>query len=155
MKRAHSFTLLFIMFSAVLAFTACSTGVDSMVDNYNEGFSAITNQKLVSTGISIYDPDFKAENMLSARYTVDTLDTLCLWGPNDASKYQWKAVMTDGSEEVFDAENPATVDLGTNQALIEYLPTSGLSKWAKYTLTLTVSDADGNEYSDSALLVVF
>lgn len=135
----------------LMLFTACTSGVNSMVEDYNHNFSAAKNTN--TTSISIYDKDFSATNMLSGRYTLAAHDTLCLLAPNDASQYQWRATMTDGRN--FDSKDPRFIELGAQQQLTIYVPDSGLEQWAKYDLTLTVYDAEGTTYSDTASLVVY
>ena len=140
-----------IVFFMQLMFVACNSGVNSMVEDYNDNFNA--SKTSITKIVSITDEDFSESNMLSLRYTLAAYDTLCLLAPNDGKKYQWTAVMTDGRN--FDSTKPQTLDLGSTQQLTVYVPNSKLAQWSKYDLTLTVYDAAGTKYTDTAVLVVY
>ena len=155
MNRTTFVTLLFAMLALAL-FAACSSGVDSMVDNYNEGFTFEQGSvTYISPSVSIYDADFDERSMLPSRITVNELDTLCLYGPSDGASYNWTATMIGGKD--YDEEHPATPSLPYDPALPSltvYIPDSQLETWASYKLKLEVSAADGTTYSCTTSLAI-
>ncbi|MBQ6781149.1 MAG: hypothetical protein IJP62_07920 [Treponema sp.] len=138
----------FIMTVTSLFSVACSNGIDTMVDNYNGGF---TVAKTVIKAPSILDADFNASSMLDLRYSVSYDSTLCLSAPTDGIKYEWTATLVESAPGVNAEEN---VTLGSGQTLSIFIRTSGLSKWCVYRLKLTVTGEDLKTYTDTARLIV-
>ena len=138
----------FIMTVTSLFSVACSNGIDTMVDNYNGGF---TVAKTVIKAPSILDADFNASSMLDLRYSVSYDSTLCLSAPTDGIKYDWTATLVESAPGV-EAEEKVT--LGSGQSLNIFIRNSGLSKWCVYRLKLTVTGEDLKTYTDTARLIV-
>ena len=138
----------FIMTVTSLFFVACENGIDTMVDNYNGGF---TVAKTVLKGPSILDADFNESSMLDLRYSVSYDSTLCLSAPSDGIKYEWTATLVESAPGV-NAEE--TVTLGSGQDLSIFIRNSGLAKWCVYRLKLTVTGEDLRTYTDTARLIV-
>lgn len=144
--------LKFILLLLILLITGCKSGMDSMLEDYNGNFTV--DYDVMNQFPSPGDPDFDEKQMLWETYCVGSHETVNLAGPYKCDSYNW--VVTDplNDEEVTVKYFDGTYICNQRQ-FVTYIPESGLEIGKTYRLTLTVSDKDGNLYSDVCELVIY
>ncbi len=143
-------------------FSSCSNSIDSLVSDYNSDFDTDVTVTKSSSALSPGDDGFSADNMLKETYFVNSTATLNLYAPVNCSTYKWKLLQIEQVTELnltYSVERAVSYSLSngsseTSRAFILYIPTSGLEA-GTYKLTLTVTDKEGNEYSDNCRIVVY
>ncbi len=150
-----------LIFSLFL-FATCSNSIDSIISDYNSAFESEVSVKKSTSSLSPGDDGFEQENMLKETYFVSNNATLNLYGPKNCASYKWKLLQIEQVTEVnltYSVERAVSYSLSngsseTSRAFILYIPTSSLEN-GTYKLTLTVTDKEGNEYSDNCRIVVY
>ncbi len=152
--------VLFIFLSFLLA--SCSSSIDSIISDYNSGFDTEVSVKKSTSSLSPGDDGFTADDMLKETYFVSSTATLNLYGPQNCASYKWNLLQIEQVSELnltYSVERAVSYSLSngsseTSRAFILYIPASGLET-GTYKLTLTVTDKEGNEYSDNCRIVVY
>ncbi len=151
--------VLFIFFSFL--FASCSDSIDSILSDYNSDFGTEVKLKNSTSDLSPGDEGFCEEDMLKAVYYVSTKETLNLFAPKNCASYKWNLLEVKTVETIYSVwtvEKAVSYNLSngssdTSRAFMLYVPDSGLEK-GTYKLTLTVTDKEGKEYSDTTSIVV-
>lgn len=147
-----------ILIFALMCFTSCNHTYDTMIQEYNRAF-----QETASSADTPQpgDPDFREQNMLLEKYTVNETATLNLAAPHNCTSYQWslfEVLETSGVNNIYEQIKVMNVRLsnGTTNFTREfvcYIPTSNL-KVDTYKLKLEVQGKDGVTYRDECLVVI-
>ncbi len=141
--------LCLILLLLVPLLAGCTNSIQTMLDDYNSRFTATQPEESLSPG----DEGFDEKDMLFLEYYVASDDTLNLFGPFNCSSYEWKLEDPETREEI-------DVVMFTNHTkyqreYVTYIPDSGLETGKTYKLTLTVTDKEGNVYTDICALVIY
>ncbi len=122
-----------------------------MLNSYNESFEVVNTNVSPNPG----DDDFVESEMLFTEYYVSCDDTLNIAAPYNCSSYKW--VVTDPEDNSGDELDIQMYEDYTKvqREFVTYIPDSGLETGITYRLTLTVTDKDGNSYSDTCGLVIY
>ena len=152
--------VLFIIFS--FFFASCSNSIDSIISDYNSDFDTEVTVKKSTSSLSPGDDGFCADDMLKETYFVSSTATLNLYAPKNCASYKWKLLQIEQVTELnltYSVERAVSYSLSNgsteaSRAFILYIPTSGLER-GTYKLTLTVTDKEGDEYSDNCRIVVY
>lgn len=151
---------IFVLFSLIFSFFSCSN-VDSVLDDYNSKYQQGIYGTVSHQSLSPDDENFRAQDMLAEKYFVRNDGSINLYGPPDAGSYLWqmKKIVTETKTGVTGMNVITTTEEDIPLALKEreflcYIPNSTL-KDGSYRLILTVTDKEGNEYTDSCLLSVY
>lgn len=169
MKRFFRFKtviLLFIAFIFSTIFTSCSNSMDDVVSSYNSRYQQGTMGTSLANGIAPGEAGFVESEMLAAKYDVRNNGTLNLFAPPRCNSYSWElvSIQTETTKtgyndtvSVIEKSVPFNTSNGTTKNTREfvlYVPTSKLES-GSYKITLTVTDKEGNKYTDSCLLLVY
>lgn len=169
MKRFFRFKtviLLFIAFIFSTIFTSCSNSMDDVVSSYNSRYQQGTMGTSLANGIAPGEAGFVESEMLAAIYYVRNDGTLNLFAPPRCNSYSWElvSIQTETTKtgyndiaSVIEKSVPFNTSNGTTKNTREfvlYVPTSKLES-GSYKITLTVTDKEGNKYTDSCLLLVY
>lgn len=157
MKITKIIFFVFVIFSLF----SCSD-INSVVDDYNSKYQQGIYGTISHKSLSPDDENFEAENMLADKYFVRNDGSINLYGPPDASSYLWelKKIVTEtkigftGMEIITTTEEDMIQFSIKKREFICYIPNSTLEN-GSYRLILTVSDKEGNKYTDSCLLSVY
>lgn len=151
---------IFVLFSLIFSFFSCSD-IDSVLDDYNSNYQQGIYGTVSHQSLSPDDENFKAEDMLAEKYFVRNDGSIILYGPPDASSYLWqiKKIVIETKNGLMGTVVTTTTeeDISLNAKEREfrcYIPNSTL-KDGSYRLILTVTDKEGNAYTDSCLLSVY
>ncbi len=152
----------FLILILTVSFVSCANSVNSMLSDYNSGFSSDVSVKKSSAALSPGDDGFNADNMLCPTYFVASDATLNLYGPEKCASYKWKLLQIAQVTKLnltysFEKSVAYSLSNGSSEvsrAFILYIPSSGLET-GTYKLTLTVTDKEGKEYSDNCKIVVY
>ena len=143
--------LFFSLFFCIYFLSACSNSTQTMLDEYNSHFVYTTTE--VPEPVP-GDSDFNAEDMLDPYYYVRTDATLNLSAPKSSS-YYW-SLSLKGEDKTTCIRYLNSDFSNQTRRFIFYLPDSKPTlDVGTYIVTLLVTDSEGNEYQDSAKLVVF
>ncbi len=149
MIKRFTFTLLVIC--TLFMLSSCVNNMGSMITDYNGNFSVY-----LPDTYNILNEDFRAEQMLLPEYNVHVTTTLCLVAPDGGVSYEWKVNLVEAyGEKGVDWEEGEELILGSRRYLTLYLKDSDISRWAEYTLTLTVNGPNNTQFIDTAELNVF
>lgn len=153
--------------SIFLAITTSCYDVNSALESYNGKYQQGIYGTEVYSGIGPVEEGFDETKMLAEKYTVSDDATLCLSAPPRCASHLWsikkvtetttigllgQSVSTTSEEDI-----KCTLSNGSSMTTKDftcYIPNSGLDV-GSYRIMLTVTDEEGNEYSDKCLLVVY
>lgn len=170
MKRFFRFKtviLLFIAFIFSTIFTSCSNSMDDVVSSYNSRYQQGTMGTSLANGIAPGEAGFVESEMLAAKYDVRNNGTLNLFAPPRCNSYSWElvSIQTETTKNGYGQTTVSTIEKNVSFILsngttkntrefVLYVPTSKLES-GSYKITLTVTDKEGNKYTDSCLLLVY
>ena len=129
---------------------SCKSGINDMLDDYNSHYTPTEDPRIPPKP---GDPDFRANDMLSPIYPVDIDGSVNLTAPFDCTSYLWTLTDKQGKDHI----DKITFYKNCGNICREfrfYIPDSDL-ELGTYKITLTVTDADNNSYTDTAALVIY
>lgn len=137
-----------LLFGVSVSITSCNNSMQTMLDDYNKHFlPAETDIDPILPG----EEGFIESNMLFSQYTVCEDGSVNLSAP-ESSSYKW--VITNKNKEPITNISFYNKSGYRNKDFRFYLPKNNI-KVGSYTISLTVTDSEKNEYSDSCLLIVY
>ena len=149
------------------ALNSCKTSIDDVVDNYNTNFTSTDSPSEKKSGIAPGEPGFNEKNMLSPKYFLRCDGTLSLYAPPGCASYQWKITKVEevtttgqmGTDVKTTIEKNIICNLANGSSMATrafslYVPSSGL-KTGTYKLVLTVTDKEGNSYTDDCIVIIY
>ncbi len=151
--------ILFVFHS--LFILSCSDSISSVLTDYNSDFKQEPTITIPQTDLSPDDANFVSSNMLANKYFVPTNGTLNLYAPSTSQTYKWNLLeLEETGETVQKTEerqisyNLSNGSTDSSRAFILYIPTSLLTV-GTYKLTLTITNKEGKEFSDSCSIIVY
>ena len=123
--------------------------MDSMIEDYNEGFVSDEKKEVAYTIDNV-----AAHEMLQPYYAVSYLTTLNLTAPSGAAQYYWSVTVVEdylNSPKGTDVTPAGSTNINFNC----YLLKSNIKRWGTYDLTLIVTKTNGETMTDSAKLYVY
>ncbi len=142
MKKSIEIVIKFCLLISGLFFISCSNTYDDLLNDFNDKY--FSKEPTPVKEKKITDDDFAAEKMLENRYAFVKGYETSLSAPLDCTSYKWDV---QKSEE----EEPVTV---CTKRVYNFLPGKDFKLDEETTLILTVTDAKGTEYIDTALIIV-
>lgn len=140
-----------ILFVVLVFNGGCKNSVGSMIDDYNSKYSVTY---LEPEGPVPGEGRFKETELLLDKYFVCENETLNLCAPKDCKKYEWDLRNTKKAPN-----DKITINMigtyGYNSR--RFLLNPGFSKMAigNYKLRLTITDKEGNRFSDICEIVIY
>lgn len=143
MKRS-GFSFLIILIFLLLS---CSNSYNQVIDNFNKKYfhEEASDERVYS----IYLPDFNCSTMLSDSYELKKGMTLSLIAPDGGVSYKWTALVKDIKEKNKEVET----DIAEQKSLSYRVP-GVFRDDVVNKLVLTVTDSNGTEYKDTALIII-
>lgn len=161
---AFSFFALFSFF--LIPFSSCSNSIDDLVESYNSKYQQGMGGYDSASGIAPGEEGFAAEKMLASKYFIRSDGTLNLYAPPRCESYKWSLSKIETETKIGVFGNPVDVKVEkevslslsnastSSRGFVLYVPTSSV-EIGTYKLSLTVTDKEGTEYTDSCVLVVY
>lgn len=138
-----------ISFLVILIFilVSCSNSYNQVIDNFNKKYfhEEASDERVYS----IYLPDFNCSTMLSDSYELKKGMTLSLIAPDGGVSYKWTALVKDIKEKNKEVET----DIAEQKSLSYRMP-GVFRDDVVNKLVLTVTDSNGTEYKDTALIII-
>lgn len=126
-----------------MLFISCGDAYKDMVEEFDEKLRPEPKKET-----SIEDSNFVEDTMLQASYVLEKGSTFSLSAPAGGTAYKWELVKTYS-----DSTQNKTETAGTARAIT--LTSSKFdSRAASNQLVLTVTDANGKEYKDTATIIL-
>ena len=151
MKKVLHYVLIISIISLTLLVSACSNSYDDMIEQFNlKNFKKGYNTKEHYT----ISDDFLETDMLEDVITVNSHSVLNLIAPfcGDDGNYEWKVIVPEKdnhSNRYIEKE----YCIGNERILFYEIP-GVLNIDKRNTLILTVSNNNGEEYTDSAIIFI-
>lgn len=143
MKRSGISFLIILIFLLL----SCSNSYNQVIDNFNKKyFHEEASEERV---YSIYLPDFNCSTMLSDSYELKKGTTLSLIAPDGGVSYKWTALVKDIKGKNKEVET----DIAEQKSLSYRVP-GVFRDDVVNKLVLTVTDSNGTEYKDTALIII-
>ncbi len=138
-----------ISFLVILIFilVSCSNSYNQVIDNFNKKY--FHEEASEDRVYSIYLPDFNCSTMLSDSYELKKGMTLSLIAPDGGVSYKWTALVKDIKEKNKEVET----DIAEQKSLSYRVP-GVFRDDVVNKLVLTVTDSNGTEYKDTALIII-
>lgn len=143
MKRSGISFLIILIFILV----SCSNSYNQVIDNFNKKY--FHEEASEDRVYSIYLPDFNCSTMLSDSYELKKGMTLSLIAPDGGVSYKWTALVKDIKEKNKEVET----DIAEQKSLSYRVP-GVFRDDVVNKLVLTVTDSNGTEYKDTALIII-
>ena len=143
MKRSGISFLIILIFLLL----SCSNSYNQVIDNFNKKYfhEEASDERVYS----IYLPDFNCNTMLSDSYELKKGMTLSLIAPDGGVSYKWTALVKDIKEKNKEVET----DIAEQKSLSYRVP-GVFRDDVVNKLVLTVTDSNGTEYKDTALIII-
>lgn len=143
MKRSGISFLIILIFLLL----SCSNSYNQVIDNFNKKYfhEEASDERVYS----IYLPDFNCSTMLSDSYELKKGMTLSLIAPDGGVSYKWTAIVKDIKEKNKEVET----DIAEQKSLSYRVP-GVFRDDVVNKLVLTVTDSNGTEYKDTALIII-
>lgn len=143
MKRSGISFLIILIFLLL----SCSNSYNQVIDNFNKKyFHEEASEERV---YSIYLPDFNCSTMLSDSYELKKGTTLSLIAPDGGVSYKWTALV----KGIKDKNKEVETDIAEQKKLSYRVP-GVFRDDVVNKLVLTVTDSNGTEYKDTALIII-
>lgn len=164
-----AFVFSFFAFFSVLftLFFSCSNSIDDLVENYNSKYQQGTSGYDSANGLAPGEEGFVAEEMLASKYFIRSDGTLNLYAPPRCESYKWSLSKIEIETAIGVLGDPVDIKLekevsfnlsngstSSSRGFVLYVPTSSV-EIGTYKLSLTVTDKEGTEYTDSCVLIVY
>lgn len=143
MKRSGISFLIILIFLLL----SCSNSYNQVIDNFNKKYfhEEASDERVYS----IYLPDFNCSTMLSDSYELKMGTTLSLIAPDGGVSYKWTALVKD----IKDKNKEVETDIAEQKSLSYRVP-GVFRDDVVNKLVLTVTDSNGTEYKDTALIII-
>ena len=143
MKRSGISFLIILIFLLL----SCSNSYNQVIDNFNKKYfhEEASDERVYS----IYLPDFNCSTMLSDSYELKQGKTLSLFAPDGGVSYKWTALVKD----IKDKNKEVETDIAEQKSLSYRVP-GVFRDDVVNKLVLTVTDSNGTEYKDTALIII-
>ena len=143
MKRSGISFLIILIFLLL----SCSNSYNQVIDNFNKKYfhEEASDERVYS----IYLPDFNCSTMLSDSYGLKKGTTLSLIAPDGGVSYKWTALVKD----IKDKNKEVETDIAEQKKLSYRVP-GVFRDDVVNKLVLTVTDSNGTEYKDTALIII-
>ncbi len=154
-RKIKSFVSLFSLFAffVVIAgvFSGCTNSLSDMLDEYNQYYKP-TKDEVVHPKPG--DENFLESEMLYSAYYICTNGSVNLAAP-ESNTYLWRLYDSKGNN-VTPSLKFYNLSGASKKDFRFYIPEAYPSlECGSYKVTLVVTDAEGNAYSDSAILVIY
>ncbi len=143
MRKSGIYFLVILIFILV----SCSNSYNQVIDNFNKKY--FHEEASEDRVYSIYLPDFNCSTMLSDSYELKNGMTLSLIAPDGGVSYKWTALVKDIKEKNKEVET----DIAEQKSLSYRVP-GVFRDDVVNKLVLTVTDSNGTEYKDTALIII-
>ena len=147
MKKVYEVLLIVSAVLLLSLFCACSNSYDSLIDDYNKKYF-----HEVPSGTKEYTINseaFEQTEMLEEAYEFSNGMSFSLVAPEGGASYKWTALVEDTQEK----GKINKIEIGSEKTLLYSIP--GVFRADVVNkLVLTVTDAAGTEYKDTALILI-
>lgn len=139
---------------------SCEGTVEDLVDDYNSTFKKTSGNTIViedlgSSVLSPGDPGFDPSLMLRDQYVISSKTLFQIGAPYRCTRYEWTISDKTGTKISYQCYQASEVVTAcTERTLLIYIPYSRIS-CGSYTLKLSITGGDGEEYEDSATLIIY
>ncbi len=148
MKKISKTLFLICLFISCLFFVSCSNTYDDLLNEFNNQY--FSKEPTPVKEKKITDDDFAAEKMLENRYAFVKGYETSLSAPFDCTSYKWEVQKGEGTEGTEQKELTTVC----TKRVYNFMPGVDFKLDEEATLILTVTDAKGTEYIDTALIIV-
>ena len=151
MKKSIEIVIKFCLLISGLFFISCSNTYDDLLNDFNDKY--FSKEPTPVKEKKITDDDFAAEKMLENRYAFVKGYETSLSAPLDCTSYKWEVQKGEQTEKSDETEQKELTTVCTKR-VYNFMPGVDFKLDEEATLVLTVTDAKGTEYIDTALIIV-
>ena len=148
MKKIITFTFLLLLLSIL---TSCANSYESMIVKFNK--EKFTPEPHKEQDHSVEESGFDQSSMLDSRYLLKDGYEVTLTAPFDGESYKWEVITKEENRYAPEGfiERRKTV---CDKQQYTFLPGNDYKIGTENKLVLTVTDKEGTEYIDTAIIII-